>query len=194
MRRIPSALARRLCRVAGLGLAAASPEAPPIGAPAPEIKLTTLDGKPFVLSEAPRQNAVVVIFIATKCPYSNAYNDRMQDMAIAYRSIRRPLRRHQQQQERAGRGDGLPRQAARLHVPAHEGPGNKVADLYDAKHTPEVFVVDKTGSCAITAGSTKTTRTRRKSLAGPEGRARLLITNKPVARAETKPRVLDQRV
>ena len=24
------------------------------------------------------------MFIATKCPYSNAYNDRMRDMAIAY--------------------------------------------------------------------------------------------------------------
>ena len=84
MRRIRYALA--LAAAASLGLvAAASAETPSIGAPAPEIKLTTLDGKPFTLSEAVRgKNAVVVIFIATICPYSNAYNDRMRDMAIAY--------------------------------------------------------------------------------------------------------------
>ena len=82
MRRVRYALA--LAAASSLGLVAAvSAVTPSIGAKAPEIRLTTLDGKPFTLSEAVRgKNAVVVMFIATKCPYSNAYNDRMRDMAI----------------------------------------------------------------------------------------------------------------
>ena len=66
---------------------AALAETPAIGAAAPDFQLTTLDGKPFSLSQATgSQNAVVLIFIATKCPYSNAYNERMRDMAAAYAS------------------------------------------------------------------------------------------------------------
>src|SRR5512142_400290 len=58
---------------------------PQVGAPAPQFTLTTLDGKSFPLAEAARSHkAVVIMFIATKCPYSNAYNDRMRDMAAAY--------------------------------------------------------------------------------------------------------------
>src|SRR6266536_5043936 len=61
---------------------AASPQ---VGAAAPVFTLTTVDGKTFSLTEAARSHkAVVVMFIATKCPYSNAYNDRMRDMAAAY--------------------------------------------------------------------------------------------------------------
>src|SRR5262249_42074708 len=58
---------------------------PQIGAGAPDFTLTTVDGKTFSLAhEAKAHKAVVVMFIATKCPYSNAYNDRMREMAAAY--------------------------------------------------------------------------------------------------------------
>ncbi|HEY6064507.1 MAG TPA: redoxin domain-containing protein, partial [Thermoanaerobaculia bacterium] len=60
----------------------ASPE---IGSAAPPFQLTTLDGKNVSLADATKDHkAVVVIFIATKCPYSNAYNVRMRDLAAAY--------------------------------------------------------------------------------------------------------------
>nr|MDQ2971100.1 redoxin domain-containing protein [Acidobacteriota bacterium] len=53
-----------------------SPAAPAraleIGSTAPDFQLTTLDGKPIALADATRTHkAVAVIFIATKCPYSN---------------------------------------------------------------------------------------------------------------------------
>src|SRR6266508_2777858 len=58
---------------------------PQVGASAPQFTLTTGDRKTFSLAEAARSHkAVVVMFIATKCPYSNAYNDRMREMAAAY--------------------------------------------------------------------------------------------------------------
>jgi peroxiredoxin len=119
---------------------------PQLGAPAPQFTLTALDGKTFSLAEAAKSHkAVVVMFIATKCPYSNAYNDRMRDLAAAY----------------AKRGvlfAGInsnktePAEEVAAHAKQHgfafpimKDPDNKVADLYDAKHTPEIFVVDPEG-------------------------------------------------
>src|SRR5712692_6894847 len=119
---------------------------PSIGAAAPAFTLTTLDGRSFSLAEAARSHkAVVVMFIATKCPYSNAYNDRMRDMAAAY-------------EKRGVLFAGInsnktePAEEVRDHAKKHglafplmKDPDNKVADLYDARHTPEIYVVDTQG-------------------------------------------------
>ena len=122
---------------------AASPE---IGTAAPPFQLTTLDGKSVSLADAAKgHKAVVVIFIATKCPYSNAYNVRMRDLSAAY--------------EKQGvmflginSNNTEPEAEVRSHAKEHglafsiaKDPGNKVADLYDAKRTPEVFVVTPDG-------------------------------------------------
>ena len=59
-----------------------------IGSTAPDFQLTTLDGKAIALADATRTHkAVAVIFIATKCPYSNAYNARMKELAAAYEAV-----------------------------------------------------------------------------------------------------------
>ncbi|HYK43363.1 MAG TPA: thioredoxin family protein [Thermoanaerobaculia bacterium] len=125
---------------------AASAASPEIGSPAPAFDLTTLEGKSVSLADATKSHkAVVVIFIATKCPYSNAYNVRMRDLAAAY--------------EKQGvmflginSNNTEPEAEVRSHAREHglafpiaKDPGNKVADLYDAKRTPEVFVVTPDG-------------------------------------------------
>jgi peroxiredoxin len=120
--------------------------APQVGAPAPQFTLTTVDGKTFSLADAARSHkAVVVMFIATKCPYSNAYNDRMRDMAATY---------GKQGVLFAGVNSNKtePAEEVVAHAKKHgfafslmKDPDNKVADLYDARHTPEIFVVDPDG-------------------------------------------------
>jgi len=131
--------------VLALSCAAAS-GAVPIGAEAPPFSLKTLDGKTFSLSEAAKShNAVVVMFIATKCPYSNAYNDRMRDMARAYESkgilfVGINSNRSEPAEEVAAHA-----KQHGLAFPLMKDPENKVADLYDARHTPEIFVVDREG-------------------------------------------------
>ncbi|MGH9400324.1 MAG: redoxin domain-containing protein, partial [Thermoanaerobaculia bacterium] len=178
-----------LFAAAALGLAAGlAAEAPAIGADAPEIKLTTLDGKPFLLSEAARsRNAVVVMFIATKCPYSNAYNDRMRDMATAY---------EKQSVLFVGINSNKsePAEEVAAHAKQHglafllmKDPGNKVADLYDAKHTPEVFVVDRAGKLRY-HGRIDENYENPSRVTSPDLKNALdaLISSKPIARAETK--------
>ena len=182
---------RHAFALAALGLAiatAAAAEAPAIGADAPEIKLTTLDGKLFVLSEAARsRNGVVVMFIATKCPYSNAYNDRMRDMAIAY--------------EKQGvlfvginSNNTEPAEEVAAHARQHgftfplmKDPRNKVADLYDARHTPEIFVVDRSGKLRY-HGRIDENYENPTQVNSPDLKNALdaMISSKPIARAETK--------
>ena len=167
---------------------AAAGEGPAIGTDAPEIRLTTLDGKPFVLSEAARsRNGVVVMFIATKCPYSNAYNDRMRDMAIAY--------------EKQGvlfvginSNNTEPAEEVATHARQHgftfplmKDPGNKVADLYGAKHTPEIFVVDRSGKLRY-HGRIDENYENASQVNSPDLKNALdaMVSSKPIARAETK--------
>ena len=161
---------------------------PAIGAAAPDFQLTTLDGKAFTLSKtAAGQNATVLMFIATKCPYSNAYNDRMRDMAEAYR------------------GKGVlfvginsnktePAQEALAHAktnrhtfPIMKDPDNKVADLYDAKRTPEIFVVDKQGK-VVYHGRIDENHENPSGVTSPDLKNALdaMLAGKPVERAETK--------
>ena len=75
--KVLSILGTALCLLA-LAATPALAASPAIGADAPTFSLTTIDGKPFSLADATKSNSlVVVMFISTQCPYSNAYNDRM---------------------------------------------------------------------------------------------------------------------
>jgi peroxiredoxin len=162
--------------------------APQIGTAAPQFSLTTLDGKAFSLAEAARSHkAVVVIFIATQCPYSNAYNDRMRDLASAYEKRGVVF---------AGINSNKTEPAeevsahARKHgfgFPVMKDPDNKVADLYDARHTPEVFVVDPGGKLRY-HGRIDENYEDASKVASPDLKNALdsLLAGKPIARTETK--------
>jgi peroxiredoxin len=186
-------------RKAGLTLAAAlflcsvlSPNkvfaAAEIGAAAPDFRLTTIAGQPVSLSEAARSHkAVVVMFIATKCPYSNAYNERMKSLAAEY--------------EKQGvfflginSNKTEPEDEARAHAKAHghtfaiaKDPDNKVADLYDAKHTPEVYVVAPDGTLKY-HGRIDDNSEDASKVTSPDLKNALnaLLAGKPIQNAQTK--------
>jgi len=177
-------LAAAFVSVAGLARAAG----PEIGAAAPDFTLQTIDGKTLSLAEAAKTHkAVVVMFIATKCPYSNAYNDRMRDMAAAY----------------GGKGVlfvGInsnktePLAEVIAHAKEHghtfpiaKDPDNKVADLYGAGHTPEVYVVTPDGKLRY-HGRIDENYEDASKVASPDLKNALddLLANRTVARAETK--------
>ncbi len=159
-----------------------------IGAAAPDFRLSTLEGQSISLAEAARgHKAVVVMFIATKCPYSNAYNDRMKDLAASY---------GKQGVLFVGINSNStePEAEARAHAKAHghtfpiaKDPGNKVADLYDAKRTPEVFVVTPDGKLRYHGRIDDNSEDVAK-VSSPDLKNALdaLIAGKPVANAETK--------
>lgn len=179
---------RTLLLVAALATLASAALAVDIGAAAPDFRLTSIDGKSVSLStETKTHKAVVVMFIATKCPYSNAYNVRMKDLAAAY--------------EKQGvlfvginSNKSEPEDETRAHAREHglvfpiaKDPGNKVADLYDAKHTPEVFVVTPDGKIRyhgrIDENSEDASRVKSPDL---KNALDALLAGRPVAQAETR--------
>jgi len=157
-----------------------------IGAAAPDFQLNTLDGKAFALSSAAKAHkAVVVMFISTQCPYSNAYNDQMRDLASAY-SGRGVLFVGINSNKTEDTTDAIAHAKAHGHTfPIVKDPNNKVADLYDARRTPEVYVVDSDGKLRY-HGRISEDHENPSSSPDLKNALNSFLAGKPIARTETK--------
>ena len=163
-------------------------ESPAIGAAAPNFQLTTVDGKAFSLADAEKSNkAVVLMFIATKCPYSNAYNDRMRQMAADY--SKKGI-----QFVGINSNSTEPESEVKSHAEKNKwdftlakDPGNKVADMYDAKRTPEVFVIGADGK-VLYHGRIDENYEEPTKVTSPDLKNALdqILAGQPVAKTETK--------
>ena len=137
-------------RAAALALALlASPiavRALKVGALAPDFEMTTIEGRRFSLAEAQKTHTgVVVMFLSTICPYSNYYNDLIRDMSVEFGKKGVLF---------VGVNSGPLETAeeARAHALEHghrfdiiKDPEDRIADLFDARRTPEVFLLDSRG-------------------------------------------------
>ena len=118
-----------------------------IGAIAPDFAMSTLEGSRFSLTEAEKSHSgVVILFLSTICPYSNYYNDLIRDMAadFAKRNILF-----------VGVNSGGLETAEEMRAHAREhghafdiirDSDSKIAELLDARRTPEVFLLDSLGT------------------------------------------------
>jgi peroxiredoxin len=117
-----------------------------IGVVVPDFGMPTLDGKSFSLAESRKaHSAVVILFLSTICPYSNAYNDLIRDMAtdfgkrgVAFVGVN------------SGRLETA--EEVRVHARDHghtfdviKDPEGRIAELLDARRTPEAFLLDAEG-------------------------------------------------
>ena len=176
-----------LAAFAALALPALA-DAPAIGSAAPAFDLKTVDGKSFSLADAEKSSPyVVLMFIATQCPYSNGYNDRMRDMAAAYAK-----KGIQFVGINSNNTESVDETAAhaKLHgfgFPVLKDPGNKVADLYDARRTPEVFVIGKDGKL-LYHGRIDDNSNDAAKVTSPDLKNALdaLLAGQPISKAETK--------
>jgi peroxiredoxin len=170
--------------LASIALAAS----PAVGTSAPVFTLATLDGKTFSLDQAAKTHkAVVVMFIATKCPYSNAYNDRMRDMASVYEKKGFLFVGVNSNKTEPAEEVGAHAKQHGFAFPLMKDPGNKVADLYDARHTPEIFVVDPQGKL-VYHGRIDENYEEPSKVTSPDLKNALdqLLGGQPIAKAETK--------
>ena len=161
-------------------------EAPAIGAAAPDFQLTTIDGKPFTLSSAARDHkAVVLVWISTQCPYSNAYNAQMKNLANAFASkgvLFVGINSNKTEDSAAV----IAHAKANGHTfPIVKDPNNKVADLYDVRRTPEVYVIDPEGKLRYHG---RITENHEDPASSPDLKNALdsFLAGKPIARTETK--------
>jgi len=132
-----------LAAVAGSGRTDNDIPAPPtIGAVIDDFKLPDADGKEHSLKSLAGAKGAVILFIATKCPVSNAYNERMEKLAQEYKAKGVNF---------IGVNSNNTEPAAEVKSHASEkgltfailkDDGNKIADRLGATRTPEAYVLD----------------------------------------------------
>ena len=126
--------------------AAASAAVAAIGKPAPEFTLTSPQGKAHALGkERQGQKATVVMFVATQCPVSNDYNERMAQLTKDYAGKKvRFIGINSNKQESI---EEVAKHAKdnQLPFPVLIDVGNVVADTYNARVTPQVYLIDDKG-------------------------------------------------
>jgi peroxiredoxin len=160
-----------------------------VGTAAPDFTLRAAsDGKAVALKDLlARSKAVAVVFVATKCPVSNAYNTRMAALGKEY----------------AVKGVALvginsnktePAGEVKAHAEKHgftfpvlKDEGNKIADAYGATVTPEVFVLDPKRSL-LYHGRIDEKQDDPQGVKSPDLRNALdaVLSGRPVPAAETK--------
>jgi peroxiredoxin len=128
-----------------VALAAPSPADPPpnnIGKKIDNFTLTDTTGKVRSFDDFKDRRAVVVVFLGTECPISNGYVPRLIELAQAYET-----KGVQFLAVNANRQDTPERVAEHakknaIPFPVLKDDGNVVADRFDARRTPEAFVLD----------------------------------------------------
>ena len=131
-----------LAAIAGIGRVTDVPAPPAIGATIEDFKLPDADGAEHSLKSLMGNKGTVLIFIATKCPISNAYNDRMEKLAQDYKAKGVSV---------VGINANYTEPAAEVKSHARDkhltftilkDEGSKIADRLGAARTPEVYVLD----------------------------------------------------
>jgi len=107
-----------------------------------DFTLKNYDGKSYSLSDAKDAKAAVIMFIATRCPVSNAYNERMVKLYEDYSSknvvffaINSNKTEDSEECKEHAEENGF-------KFPVLKDPDNVIADKYDAQVTPEIYVVN----------------------------------------------------
>src|ERR1051325_8159607 len=118
------------------------PAPPAIGATIEDFTLPDVDNKDHTLKSLAGKNGAVLIFISVQCPVSNAYNERMEQLAQDYRAKGINV---------IGINSNVAEDAAavKAHAAKHKltlailkDPGNKIADRLGAAVTPEAYFID----------------------------------------------------
>jgi len=128
--------------IASSGKSGDAAMAPAIGTTIEDFTLPDTDGKNHTLSSLKGKNGAVVIFISVQCPISNAYNERMSRLADDYSA--RGINVIGINSNKSESADAVKAHAADKHLSFTilKDPGNKVADLLGAQHTPEAYYLD----------------------------------------------------
>ena len=102
-------------------------------------------GKTVEVGNWDKSKATVIMFVATQCPVSNAYNERMEKLAKDYGAKGvRFVGVNSNQQESVSEIASHSKEHG-FTFPVLKDKGNVIADKFDAKVTPEIYVVNAKG-------------------------------------------------
>lgn len=129
------------CIVGALPTPAPSAEELP-SAPIADFELADLVGQQWSLAGLADRRAVAAVFLGTECPLAQRYALKLSQLAARYAD--RGVQFLAIASNRQDSPDEL-RQYAQAHgldIPVLKDSGNRVADLFGAERTPEVFILD----------------------------------------------------
>jgi peroxiredoxin len=124
---------------------AASAQAVAIGATIPNFALADTEGKAVNLNDVKGKNGTVLIFVATRCPVSNGYNERMNILAKSYSAKGVNV---------VGVNSNVTEPASEIKAHAAQkgctcpvlvDKGSAFADKLGANVTPEAYLIDAAG-------------------------------------------------
>ena len=116
--------------------------APAIGTAIEEFTLPDADGKNQTFASLKGKNGAVLIFISAQCPVSNAYNERMEALALEFG--KRGVTVIGINANSTESAEMVKAHATEKHLtfPVLKDPGNKLADKLGARSTPEAYLLD----------------------------------------------------
>jgi len=138
-----SILVIAVAAVAGSGRSDNGLPAPPaIGSTLEDFKLPDVTGGERTLNSLKGKNGAVLIFISVQCPVSNAYNERMEQLAQDYKA--RGINVIGINSNVTESTEAVKDHAADKHFTftVLKDPGNKIADRLGATKTPEAYLID----------------------------------------------------
>jgi peroxiredoxin len=117
-------------------------EPPSIGAAVADFTLPDANGTSHSLASLEGKKGTVLIFIATACPVSNAYNERMEKLAQEYKA--RGINVIGINSNSTESAADVKAHAAEKHLTFTilKDNGNKIADSLGATRTPEAYFLD----------------------------------------------------
>jgi len=118
------------------------PAPPTIGSTISDFTLPDASGAAHTLASLHGKNGTVLIFIATQCPVSNGYNERMEKLAQDFKA--RGINVVGINANSTESAADVKDHAAKnnLTFPILKDNGNKVADMLGATRTPEAYFLD----------------------------------------------------
>ena len=118
------------------------PAPPIIGSTINEFTLPDASGAPHTLASLKGKNGTVLIFIAVQCPVSNAYNERMAQLAEDYKAKGINVIGINANVAEDAAAVKAHAQEHKLSFPILKDASNKVADKLGDSVTPEAYFLD----------------------------------------------------
>jgi len=151
------------------------------------FSLNDYDGKKVSLSDFKDSKAIVLIFVATQCPVSNAYNDRMASLYNDYKSKNIVVLGINSNKAETPEEIKEHAQEHNLGFSILKDVNNIIADKFEASHTPEVYLIHPTTFTVLYHGRIDDSQ-REAKVQSKDLRAALdeIIAGKSVTNKETK--------
>jgi peroxiredoxin len=115
---------------------------PSVGARVADVPLIDTDGKHRTLGEFKDKKAVVVVFVGTECPIANLYFPTLAEMQRHYASKGVQVLAINSNDQDSFEAVVTHARERHLPFPVMKDDGQRAADAFGARRTPEAFLLD----------------------------------------------------